>query len=111
MARIGQTMAIRTNAAATMSAIPTAGSIARRRPLAAGSTGAVVIGSSGAWNAGPARCRSRVRCLFLWRRRGHLVLEALGQGLARLAGSLEVVLDEVDLLEVDRCLVHGGIRV
>src|SRR5687768_3540269 len=115
MAAIGIRMATPTKAIARTSAIVMAGSIAARRRRAAGASPSDWAAAFAVMRrARPASRRPRIggtRPQLLGRRRRHFVLEALGQALARLTGSLEVVLDQGDLVEVDRCLVDGGIRV
>src|SRR5687768_9238567 len=108
IAAIGIRMATATNATARTSAIVIAGSIAaRRRPAAGASASASAAAPAVMRRARPASCRPRVRGTrpqLLRRGRRHFVLEALGQALPCLTGGLEVVLDQVDLVEVDRCL-------
>src|SRR5688500_14086639 len=115
IAAIGIRMATPTNATAMTIAIVMAGSIAARRRRAAGASASDSAAAPAVMRrARPASRRPRIggtRPQLLGRGRRHFVLEALGQALARLTGGLEVVLDQVDLVEIDRCLVDCGIRV
>src|SRR5688572_8475558 len=115
IAAIGIRMATPTNTTAMTNAIVIAGSIAARRRRAAGASASASAAAPAVMRrARPASCRPRIRGTrpqLLGRSGRNFVLEALGQRLARLTGSLEVVLDQVDLVEVDRCLVDSGIRV